>query len=147
MIRGYFSTVGPTPRPFVDAALEIPSCHRAIRIHFLVDTGADRTTVGPPDARRLARELGIDLASLPQGNPSVGVGGRVETRTIDAVLTLDSFSTSLTLTILDLPTGRLAPIPSLLGRDVLAHFALFMEERTRRVLLLEPAEVVALPLQ
>lgn len=59
---------------------------------------------------------------------------------------MGSFSTPLTLTILEAPTGPLAPIPSLLGRDVIAHFALFMEERTRRVLLLEPAEVAALPL-
>ena len=90
--------------------------------------------------------MGIDLTSLPQGNPSAGVGGRVETRTIDAVLTLDSFSIPLTLTILEASSGPLVPIPSLLGRDVLAHFALFMEERTRRVLLLEPPEVAALPL-
>lgn len=37
-------------------------------------------------------------------------------------------------------------IPSLLGRDVLARFALFFEERTGRVLLLEPSEADALEL-
>jgi len=37
-------------------------------------------------------------------------------------------------------------IPSLLGRDILSHFALFVEERTNRVLLLEAHEADALPL-
>ena len=37
-------------------------------------------------------------------------------------------------------------IPFLLGRDVLSHFALFLEERTNRVLLLEAYEADALPL-
>lgn len=31
-------------------------------------------------------------------------------------------------------------MPSVLGRDILSRFALFMEERTQRVLLLEPDE-------
>ncbi len=146
MIRGYFLTRGDRLRPFVDAIVEIPGVSRALDVTLLVDTGADYTVLAPLDAVRLSSRLGIDVAALPQGNPSAGVGGWVETRTIDAVLTLGSFSMSLTITILEAPTGPLAPIPSLLGRDVIAHFALFMEERTRRVLLLEPAEVAALPL-
>jgi hypothetical protein len=45
-------------------------------------------------------------------------------------------------------TGQqpLSSIPSLLGRDILAHFGLFYEERTGRVLLLDPAEADALRL-
>ena len=146
MIRGYFLKRGARLRPFVDAIVEIPGVSRALDVTLLVDTGADYTVLAPLDAVRLSNRLGIDLTALPQGNPSAGVGGRVETRTIDAVLTLDSFSIPLTLTILEASSGPLVPIPSLLGWDVLAHFALFMEERTRRVLLLEPAEVAALPL-
>jgi len=53
----------------------------------------------------------------------LGVGGRLQTRAID---TMPSFVGS--------PTA--IPIPSLLGRDSLARFALFMEERSGRVLLL-----------
>ena len=44
------------------------------------------------------------------------------------------------------PDARLA-IPSLLGRDILSNFALFIEERTDKVLLLEPAEADALGLE
>ena len=76
------------------------------------------------------------MDTLESGLPSTGVGGQAATRTIEAVLTIDSFSTPLTLAIVE--TSR--PIPSPLGRDVISLFALFMEERTGRVLLLEPAE-------
>jgi len=78
------------------------------------------------------------------GVPSRGVGGQWSTRTIEAVLILDSMAMPLSLTILEPPPGPLSLIPSLLGRDILSRFALFMEERTSRVLLLEPDEADAL---
>ncbi len=68
--------------------------------------------------------------------------GQVQTRQIETVLTMQSFSTPLTIYIPETPL----PIHSLLGRTVLSHFALFMEERTDRVLLLEPSEADALDL-
>jgi len=138
MIRGYFTT-GATRRPFVSARLEFPSLgNQRQPVELLVDTGADRTILSPLDAIR----LGIDLATLERGLPSTGVGGQADSRTIEAILTIDSFSMPLTLTIV--VTSR--PIPSLLGRDVISRFALFMEERTNRVLLLEPPEADALNL-
>lgn len=146
MIRGYFSTTGARRRPFVDAAFHFPTLNGSLEVPLLVDTGADRTILSPIDAKRLARRFRIDLTTFPKGAPSTGVGGQADTRAIEAVLTLDSFSTSLTLTILEPPPGPIPPIPSLLGRDVLSHFALFMEERTNRVILLEPYEADALNL-
>jgi predicted aspartyl protease len=138
MIRGCLTT-GATRRPFVSARLQFPNLGDQLHpVEFLVDTGADRTILSPLDAMR----LGLNLDTLESGLPSTGVGGQAATRTIEAVLTIDSFSTPLTLTIVE--TSR--PIPSLLGRDVISHFALFMEERTNRVLLLEPSEADALNL-
>ena len=132
MIRGYFST-GPTRRPFVSARFRFPTLgNQILPVELLMDTGADRTLLSPVDARR----LGIDLATLESGSPSIGVGGLAETRTIEAVLTIDTFSTPIALTIVE--ASR--PIPSLLGRDVISRFALFLEERTQRVLLLAPSE-------
>jgi hypothetical protein len=61
-----------------------------------------------------------------------------------AALNIGPFSIPLTLTILEPILNRILSIPSLLGGDVLSHFALFMEERTGRVLLLEPHEANAL---
>src|SRR6266508_2186449 len=122
MIRGYFFERGGVKRPFVNAVLDFPSLARSLHVRMLVDTGADRTILAPLDTRR----LGIDLTRMPQGQPSTGVGGRGETRTGEVILTLDSSSINLTLTILDPPSNAsLLPIPSLLGRDVLSRFALF----------------------
>ncbi|MBA2447966.1 MAG: hypothetical protein H0V51_08075 [Chloroflexi bacterium] len=67
-----------------------------------------------------------------------------------ATLTLDARSFAVTLRILTPQTPRrqrtLRRIPSLLGRDILSRFVLFMEERSQRVLLLEPHEADALSL-
>jgi len=147
MIRGYFSTQGSRRRPFIDAVLQFPTLNdRSLDVKLLVDTGADRTILSPLDARRLARRFALDLVMLPTGAPSTGVGGQSDTRTLEAVLILDTFSLPTLLTILDPPPGPMPRIPSLLGRDILSHFALFVEERTNRVLLLEAHEADALPL-
>ena len=58
---------------------------------------ADRTILAPLDAIRLAEEFGVDIAMLPKGIPSTGVGGRP----VEAVVTLDWFSTPLSVTILE----------------------------------------------
>jgi hypothetical protein len=138
MIRGYLS-IGDVRRPFVSALIQFPAIgNRLHYVDLLVDTGADRTLLSPVDARRML----IDITGLPLSEPGRGLGGGVRTRTIEAVLNLQHFSTSLNLRIPETPL----PIPSLLGRDIISHFALFMEERTSRVLLLEPHEADALGL-
>ena len=53
------------------------------------------------------------MRTLPAGVPSRGVGGQWHTRTIEAVLTLNSNAMPLSLTILQPPPGPLSPIPSL----------------------------------
>jgi Aspartyl protease len=93
MIRGYFSRSDRRRRPLIFATLDFPTLdNRELGVMFLVDTGADRTVLAPLDASR----LGIDLATLEPGPPSTGVGGRTQTRTIAAILTMDSYSTPLT---------------------------------------------------
>ncbi len=146
MIRGYFSTMGGGRRPFLSAVIQFPTLNQRLEIPLLVDTGADRTILSPRDARQMSRRLGFDLTSLPRGAPGAGVGGQTNTRIIDAILVLDNFSVPLTLSILEPPPGPPSPIPSLLGRDVLSQFALFMEEHTGRLLLLDPQEASSLNL-
>jgi hypothetical protein len=146
MIRGRLIAMGARRRPFVLAHLSIPSQGIAEDVDLLVDTGADGTLVAPSDASVLR----IDVAQLPSGPPSTGVGGRVPTVYAAATLALGSFTYDLHLRILA-PRSRaqrqaLADIPSLLGRDILAHFALFFDERTDRLLLLTPEESDALNL-
>jgi hypothetical protein len=148
MIRGYFLTKGASRRPFVKAILQFPTLDDgSLEVELLVDTGADRTILAPIDVLRLARRFRLDPTSLPVGIPSTGVGGRAVTRTLEAAVILDGFrSPTFPLTLLEPPPGPTPPVPSLLGRDLLSRFALFLEERTRRVLLLTPHEVDDLPL-
>lgn len=145
MIRGHFVTVGLRRHPVMDAILNFLAIGRSLEVRFLVDTGADRTVLGAVHAERLRTHFGLDLTTLHQDQPSVGVGGQVSTRMIEALIALDNPSLPVTLPILDALPARVA-IPSLLGRDILAHFALFLEERTGQVLLLEPDEADALHL-
>ncbi len=146
MIRGTLRDERGRRRPFVVAAVGIPALGVAGDVAFLVDTGADSTLLAPRDVTR----LGIDLQRLPEGPPSTGVGGRTPTAFVQATITLDRHTFDIRLSILAPRAPRqqavLGRIPSLLGRDILAHFALFFEERTRRVLQLEPHEADALPL-
>jgi len=145
MIRGYFGGYPGRRRLFVIANLTIPALNISGNVHFLVDTGADSTLLAPRDAI----SLGVDVGRLPQDAPTTGIGGRTPTASAEATLTLDTLTFTIRLRILA-PTARqlqaLSVIPSLLGRDILSHFALFLEERTNQVLLLEPREADALHL-
>lgn len=142
MIRGYFANARGRTRPFVDGTLSFPrAANRRLALRFMIDTGADRTVLSPIDALL----LGSALASLPPGPAIGGVGGRVSTLITDAMLSMAGFSASLILTI-PVPDPVIPPVPTILGRDVLSRFALFIEERTARVLLLEPAEADRLDL-
>jgi hypothetical protein len=142
MIRGYFSPVRDGRRPYIWVTVRFPTlANRGLGVELLVDTGAERTVLTATQAAA----LGLDLSTLPVGAPTTGIGGRVITQSIDAVVEIGSVSISLP--ILFLATfGRTAVNPPLLGRDILRHFALFLEERSERVLLLEPDEVTLLQL-
>ena len=141
MILGYFQTEGSFQRPYVDLILQFPVAdNRQLEISFLVDTGADRTLLSPTEGIRLRQQLGIDLLGLPFGTPIGGIGGQLETRTIDATLGLGEQSISTTLSLVEPPPGQFPTMPSLLGRDILYQLALFMERKTDRLLLLDESE-------
>ncbi len=135
MIRGYFSTIGTVRRPFLYCDFELRDGSDAgpVGVEFLVDTGANRTLLSPIDADN----IGIDVSKLKMGRRSVGVGGEMSTRVVESRLTTQGYSTLLTLHI---PEARL-PIPSLLGRDFMANFGLFIEERTGRVFFFDEEEI------
>ena len=146
MIRGRLIGAPGRLRRFVTAKLAIPSQVVSGDVTFLVDTGADGTLLAPSDAAM----LGINTAEFPLGPPSTGVGGTTPTVYARATITVDEHTYDVDLCILTPRTQSqriaLARIPSLLGRDILSHFALFFEERTNRVLLLTPEEADALNL-
>ena len=142
MIRGYFSSSDPQahPSPYVNGLVNFPSIGISeMEVQFLVDSGANDTVLGHYESHRIVNGYGVDLTGLPMAAVP-GVGGSVSTRLVQAELEFDGFVAHLLLPVLELMHGQPPSIPSLLGRDILSHFALFMEERTDRVLLLEPHE-------
>jgi predicted aspartyl protease len=146
VIRGYFVRAGNAKRPFVNGLVELPEQGFSLTVAFLVDTGADRTLLSP----RELMDVGFTpeaLATLERGDPTSGVGGAVHTRMIEAQLTLGRHSRRLVLGVLLGSTAyELVPtIPSVLGSDVLSRFAVLVDARNDRVLLLEPEEADALP--
>ncbi len=146
MIRGYFDDDGFPHRPFVKGRIELPSLRIAGEIDFLIDTGTDATTLAPLDVMFLR----IDTRELPGGPWTIGVGGRTATARVDARLSFGDRALPIGLRVLAPRSRRqqqaVLGLPSLLGRDVLRHFALVIEERTDRVLLLNHEEAAALPL-
>ncbi len=146
MISGYFRSAGlENPSPYVNGVVSVPSVGLiGMEVRFLIDTGSGSTLIGDIDADRMFRYYDVDARSLGEGIPSQGIGGIVPTREVQATLQLEDFSASLRIDILEPVPGQQPSVPSLLGRDVLSHFALLMEERTGRVLLLEPAEADSL---
>ena len=138
MIRGRFRG-DIRPRPYVDLNVGFPVAdNESLDIPFLIDTGADHTLLSPAEGVRLHQDLGVDLLSLPRGEPIGGVGGYMETRTIGVSMTIGSHTANVQASLAEPPTyGNLPVMPSLLGWDILRDFTLFIEHRTNRVLLLE----------
>jgi predicted aspartyl protease len=88
-------------------------------VSFLVDTGADRSLLNPPDAR----ELGLESAELA---PEIEIGGVTESGRHHVELASISFLTGQRLYVYRLPLLVADPsrvdvnlLPSILGRDIL----------------------------
>ena len=130
MIIGYFALAGATRRPFIRCDVSIPAYPdiAPTSIEFVVDTGSDMTALSPDDAD----SLGLRTVTLDLGQTIGGVGSEFSTRVVESRITVQDYST---LHLLHIPEVS-HPMPSLLGRDFLRDFALFMEERTGRVFLL-----------
>lgn len=133
-IPGRFEKKRPGPyspgiyTPYIKAIVEIPRLRVKAPISFLVDTGADHTTVHAADAVT----LGIsELESGRKGNSrSVGIGGDAEYKPERAIL---HFKMGKTTYVWDAeirigPCGeeafelaKVEDVPSLLGRDFLSR--------------------------
>ena len=70
---------------------------------------------------------GADLTNLEDGQRTRGLGGISATLTAEATLKIGGFSKDLRLDILAPSSETYLGVPSLLGRDVLSQFALFIE--------------------
>lgn len=141
MIQGYFGNYDVHPWPMIVAGVTIPSLSIIGIVHFLIDTGSNNTNLSPKDAAR----FGVDASALVQADPVTGVGGKMAAVVAEATITLEhlTFPTRIYVFV---PSRRqrrtLLGIPSVLGRDILSHFTLLVEQRTRQVLLLQEGEAL-----
>ena len=101
--------------------------------------------LGTLETDRLIDDFQVDLDTLPLSH-SQGVGGQARIRSAQGILTMEDFSILLEIGILEPPPRDEAasPVPSLLGRSVISQFALVVDERTDRILLLDADEFDAL---
>lgn len=117
MLVGRFGST--TGRPYLEGRLFFPRLRLAGDISFLIDTGADQTTIMPADNLR----IGVDYASLTDKQENVGVGGLSQHYLEPAILVFLEENSRL---VGYSATAGLAPqkpelmnVPSLLGRDIL----------------------------
>ena len=126
------------PRPYIKVAVSDGSANYSV--NFLIDTGCDQSTLHPFDAYRLWGHdfLWWDFEGYPLSKTTTGVGGVAGSVERDVRLSftaeddrVESLSLACRIEVAQ-PDDRSDPrfsnwnLPSLLGRDVLAHFRLEM---------------------
>ena len=118
MILGRFGST--TGRPYVNGRLLLPRLDLSTNLSFLVDTGADASTLMPADG--LA--IGIDYQALIDPTVVGGMGGNATCFQENAVLAFDEPNRNLirfySITMI-IPAVHqdLMRMPSIVGRDVL----------------------------
>lgn len=120
MINGRFGNT--SGRPYLEAHIILPTLGLQGSVSFLVDTGADVTTLMPSDAVR----LGVDFSTLQNPGLSYGAGGAFTEFTESGHLLVADGPTMLygydvNFALIPPAPDRLGN-PSLLGRDVLNHW-------------------------
>ena len=135
MFKGYFTGEGTRRVPYLTCNFRFPGAPHlgTASVDLLVDTGAESTIL----ARRVGESIGLDIATLPDGGISTGIGGATATRTVESTISVQDYSITLWVRIQE----SHHPIPSVLGRDFMANFALFMEQSTGRILFLDRADI------
>ena len=157
-IRGTYPhlTLPPHPSlpltPAAAVSAQVMQGGRLIGVDFLIDTGADYTTLGPRSALQVLGPayLSLDFADPDTSLEMSGVGGGV-TRLLLRELPLAFFAddgsrVAVTLNLAIAEPSPPAPsdrgswlLPSLLGRDILHHFDLLLSYHPPTVALIELA--------
>jgi hypothetical protein len=128
--------VGASLRPMIEAHVSIPSIKAGGFVQFLIDTGADCTTITPADGRRLR----VDYSRLAREDHAMGYSGSTMDFVCDGIITFAEigvveyeFDVELRLTKPDPTAPELLMLPSLLGRDVLNQWKLTFDPPNRMI--------------
>lgn len=152
MIKGFYKEELGFARPYVLAKIIFPKFDISEHLEFLVDSGADSTMISERDAMR----IGLDYTKLEKSKKDVGgIGGKAETYVAEVIIKIqrDFVERVKVLVIKHLIPEDMKEeerkelvnlyrrIPSILGRDIIDNFGLFMHKRTHRILLLRDDEI------
>lgn len=132
MILGRFGDT--TGRPYVGGRLLLPRLSLRSNLSFLVDTGADRSTLMPADGIK----MGLDYDTLTAPATVGGLGGPAACYQETAVLLFSEQNRSLIhcyyVEIIILRRQRyLMQMPSILGRDILDRWRMVYEPTSDRL--------------
>lgn len=114
---------GPREEPYVKGWLTIPRLgFLSSQITFLVDTGADHTTLMPADGVY----AGLDYSALGESVTTLGIGGLTHLFSERGIVIFEDSGVGLQCYEIDLrivkPSPDLLSAPSLLGRDILSRW-------------------------
>ena len=135
-IEGYYQNDDP-PAPYVQGQIYLPELDLHGEVHFLVDTGADVTSLMPGDMDA----IGLDFSKARVRHQEMdGVGGQARYKRTKAVLRFedhDAFGHFQDFEIdIHLMAGKEGQVlPSLLGRDILNECESVFNAVTERVAL------------
>jgi predicted aspartyl protease len=128
--------VGTSLRPMIEAHVSIPSINAGGFVQFLIDTGADCTTITPADGRRLR----VEYSRLTREDHSMGYSGSTMDFVCDGTIVFAEigvveyeFDVELRLARPNPDTPELLMLPSLLGRDVLNRWKLTFDPADRTI--------------
>ena len=118
MIPGRFGNT--TGRPYVNGRLLLPRLQLSTNLSFLVDTGADLSTLMPADGLT----IGIDYQALINSRVVGGLGGNARCFQEAAVIVFDEPNRTLIRSyfitlIIPQVHPDLMRMPSIVGRDIL----------------------------
>ena len=139
VFAGRYQEGGGVPAPYIDAFIHLPRLDLEGIVIFLIDTGADRTSLHPRDVTYLRINYeALDSATLTH---SSGIGGQLGYHAEQAVIRFkdeSGFWQPLRAEILICQEGlddQVAPLPSVLCGDFLNLFDVRLDYRNDRVTL------------
>lgn len=121
-------------RPYIEGRLVIPRFNIVSLVSFLVDTGADSLLLHPADGVR----MGLDYTKLNGSQSTIGIGGISSNFVEEALLGFLEPGVAIHVYRVTLAIAPIRPdamdLPSLLGREVLDHWEMTYNARTKSLL-------------